>query len=507
MGGHVFHSAAASGQPTLQTPRMPLEKYNELKQIYVQRLSSYFTNAKSVETAIEAPEKKNFGDIDILIFDDGTVDWAAVASHIGAHAYLNRGSADMPACSLAVRLDGEKSTRPPVQYVLTTQNDPLQRRPSEIIDEEHFAQIDLNKFPTKDYDWTMFVSSYGDLAGILGMAITNFGFVLNDRGLRVRFQEYDESRLPEWDHFKPSQVEGRIRLTEDPIKVMQFLGLDVKRYQDGFKSTEEIFQWLSQCELVSEHSLKREIAAPITREEKNIAREKGRVMFTKFFDEWLPARLNTRKRSHDALSGEDEADMMPPPFALQQLRNKYLDRAVVFFDKRGEYESLHSAFLHKRNIEHATFKIRNIIALHTSKKGKGLADSVKAFRRNVAFQTGQPVILDKANPDTDSALHTFLDESGTELKDPEGVSEWVKTHHDLVKETERKRAREREVADTALKQLDQAHQNIRSLAQPYTAGQRPDGSHVDALMESISQYMAILKGIASDAVNIQTLRE
>ena len=87
MGGHAFNSAAASGQPTLQTPRMPLEKYNELKQIYIQRLSSYFTNAKSIETAIEAPEKRDYGDIDILIFDDGVVDWAAVASHIGAHAY------------------------------------------------------------------------------------------------------------------------------------------------------------------------------------------------------------------------------------------------------------------------------------------------------------------------------------------------------------------------------------------------------------------------------------
>ena len=74
MGGHVFHSAAANGQPTLQTPRMSLEKYNELKQIYIQRLSSYFTNAKSIETVIEAPEKKDFGDIDILIFDDGPVD-------------------------------------------------------------------------------------------------------------------------------------------------------------------------------------------------------------------------------------------------------------------------------------------------------------------------------------------------------------------------------------------------------------------------------------------------
>jgi hypothetical protein len=515
MGGHVFHSAAANGQPTLQTPRMSLEKYNELKQIYIQRLSSYFTNAKSIETAIEAPEKKDFGDIDILIFDDGPVDWAAVATHIGAHAHINRGNVDMPACSLAVRLDGGKSTQPPVQYTLTSQSDPLQRRPSEIVDEEIFAQIDLNKFTTESYDWTMFTSSYGDLAGILGMATTNFGFILNDRGMRVRLQEYDDSRLKEWEHFNPSQVEGRIRLSEDPIKIMEFLGLDVKRYQAGFKSTEEVFQWASECEMVSEYSLKREATAPITREEKNVAREKERVMFTEFFENWLPAHLNTRKRTHEAISDDDtvmKITLSRP--TLQELREKYLEKALVFFDKREEYTTLRAAFLHKRNIEHATFKIRGIIAEQTKQSKKGLADSVKAFRRNVAFHDGKPMILDKARSDTDSALYTFLDESGKELQDPEGVSKWVEANLELVKQTERKRARERDAADTVLKNLDQAHQTIRGLAQSYTtaatagtAGQGPDAAHAEALIQSTVEYIAILHGVTGGAVDVQTLRQ
>jgi hypothetical protein len=508
MGGHVFHSAAASGQPTLQTPRIPLNKYNELKQIYIQRLNSYFTKAKSIETAIEAPEKKDFGDIDILIFDDGPVDWAAVASHIGAYAYINRGNADMPACSLAVHLDGTKSTKPPVQYTLTSESDPLKRRPSGVIEEDHFAQIDLNKFTIQAYEWTMFTSSYGDLVGILGMAITNFGFILNDRGLRVRLREYDESRLKAWEHFNPSQAEGRIRLTEDPIKVMEFLGLDVKRYHAGFKSTEEVFQWLSQCDMASEYILKREETAPIIREEKNISREKERVMFTHFFEKWLPAHLKTRKRSHEAISGDDsDTEMTPPRLSLQELREQYLEKALDFFDKRDEHASLRAAFLHKRNIEHATFQIRSIIAQHTKQSKKGLADSVKAFRRNVAFHDGKPVILDKARSDTDSALYTFLDDSGKELRDPEGVSKWVEANLELVKQTERKRAREREVADTVLKNLDQAHQTVRDLAQPYTAaapaGQGPDDSHAEALIQGVSEYVDILQDITGGVVGIR----
>jgi hypothetical protein len=345
----------------------------------------------------------------MLVFDDGPVDWAAVASHIGARAYINRGNVDMPACSLAVRLNGEKCTKRPVRYALANDSDPLKRRPSEAIEDEVFAQIDVNKFTVKSYDWTRFTASYGDLVGTIGMAITNFGFMINDRGLRVRLQEYDGSRLKEWEHFNPSQGEGRIRLTDDPIKVMEFLCLDVKRYKAGFKSTEQLFQWLSECEMVSEHSLKREGTAPVTREEKSISREKERVMFTKFFEGWLPAHLKTRKRSHESISGDDsDTEMLTPRPTLHELRKKYLEQALTFFDKHEEYELLRAAFLHKRNVEHATFKIRGIIAELTKQSKKGLADSVRAFRRNVAFQDGQPIILDKARPDTNSALHTFL---------------------------------------------------------------------------------------------------
>jgi hypothetical protein len=512
MGGHVFHSASANGQPTLQTPRMSPERYNELKRIYFKRLATYFTKAKAIRTVIEAPEKQDYGDIDILIFDDGSVDWAAVATHIGARAFISRGNADMPACSLAVRLDGEKSTKPPVQYTLTSESDPLKRRPSGVIDDEIFAQIDLNKFTVQSYDWTMFTASYGDLVGILGMATTNFGFILNDRGMRLRLPEYDDSRLKEWEHFNPSQAEGRIRLTDDPIKVMEFLGLDVKRYEAGFNSTEAIFQWLSECEMVSKHSLKREDTAPITREEKNIAREKERVMFTQFFESWLPAHLDSRKRSHGSIYSDDsDTEITPPRLKLHELREKYIEKALTFFDKHDEYARVRAAFLHKRNVEHATFKIRGIIAEITKQNKKGLADSVKAFRRNVAFQGGQPVILDQARSDTNSALYTFLDQSGRDIQDPEGVRKWVEANLEAVKQTERKRARERDAADVVLKQLDQAHQTIRGLAQPYTTavgpgGQGPSENDAEALRVGIAEYIAILRGITGDEIGKQAPR-
>jgi hypothetical protein len=81
----------------------------------------------------------------------------------------------------------------------------------------------------------------------------------------------------------------------------------------------------------------------------------------------------------------------------------------------------------------------------------------------------------------------------------------------MVKQTERKRARERDAADVVLKQLDQAHQTIRGLAQPYTAavgpgGQGPDENDAEALRVGIADYIAILRGITGGAIDKQTPR-
>jgi hypothetical protein len=92
------------------------------------------------------------------------------------------------------------------------------------------------------------------------------------------------------------------------------------------------------------------------------------------------------------------------------------------------------------------------------------------------------------------------------------VSKWIEANLELVKQTERKRARERDLADTVLKSLDLAHQTIRGLAQPYTtaatpAGQGPGDSHSQALIQSISEYIAILRGITGGAIDKQNVGE
>ena len=435
MGGNVFMSSAAEGHASLATPRMDPETYQNLKRQYIKLLWTCFPKARIIDTAIEAPEKTDFGDIDIIIISDEDVDWAYVAAEVGAVAWVNRGTSDKPACSLAVYMDGVRSPQAPVKYVLCHANDPLQRKPSEVIDDVPFAQVDLNRIGSVLEDWTRFYSSYGDLAGILGRMVTNFGFDVTEMGLRLRLQEWDDSSLEEWQHFNPRKDEGKMMLSVNPNAVMEFFGLNIQRFHNGFQTRDEIFQWLGDSEVATEYCLQRKRNIAPTREEKKM----DRSMFNLFFQEWLPAHLKAKEA---ALNSPESMAEDRPHTSLSQLREQCLQEALSRFGKQQEYTVLHQNLLHKRAIATAEDKLRPIIAQHSRKKKAALAEMIRAFRRNVQFHDGEPRILPNQHQDSESLIHTFLDHTGRELQDFAAVDEWVKVHFDTVKDVERKRAAE-----------------------------------------------------------------
>lgn len=463
MGGNVFLSCVAEGHPTLETPRMSPETYQNLKHKYIRLLSTSFPQAERIATAIEAPEKEDFGDIDIIIIDDGEVDWADVATKLGATAWVNRGTDAKPSCSLAVRIDGSQSDSPPVKYVPMNANDPLQRKPSTVKDKTKYAQIDLVKIGSDLKDWTILYSAYGDLAGILGMAVTNFGFDVTEMGLRLRLQEWDDSSLEEWKHFHPRLDEGKMMLSTDPKLILEFFGLSYERFNEGFRTNEELFQWMSECKMISRHSLKRERDVPVSREKKA-----DRHMFNSFFGEWLPKCLDEREPTSGPPTRLADEDPLPP---LYELRQRYLKEALNTFshgndDTIKEYMTKRLAIMNRRALETAELKLKPIIKTHSRKKDSALSELVRAFRRNVEYDydDGTPVILDQARSDTDSRLYTFLDHSGYELLDSEAVDAWIKANFDHVKEVERQREKERSVA---LEGFDRLTREIRSLALTY----------------------------------------
>ena len=447
MGGNVFMHCAAEGHPSLKTPRMDPKTYHTLKEQYTQLLWTSLPNSRSIATAIEAPEKPDYGDIDIIIISDHDVDWAKVAAEVGAVAWVNRGTDDKPNCSLAVHIDGSRSIHPPVKYIQTSDNHPLQLKPSKEVGDQDYAQIDIVKIGTVLADWTGFYSSYGDLAGMLGRVVTNFGFGITEKGLRLRLKEWDDSSLEEWNHFHPRKDEGKMMLSTNPDEVMNFFGLNVQRYRNVFHTKEEIFQWLSESELACHDCLERERTVAPTREEKRM----DRSMFNDYFREWLPTHLNAKRLA--PITPEHATEQVSRP-SVSKLREQYLDAALSRFDKQKEYNALHQNFLHKRGIATAEDRLRPIIATHSRKQKSALAEMVRAFRRNVEFRDGEPRILPTQRQDSESLLHTFLDQTGRELQDKDAVDKWVKVHFDTVKDVERKRMDEQKKRSTSVAGLN-----------------------------------------------------
>ncbi|KAM0723360.1 hypothetical protein Q7P37_000346 [Cladosporium fusiforme] len=470
MGGGAFLNARADGHATLQTPRLSPEEYTKHRDSFLKSLSDYF-GQENIICLLEAPGKTDYGDIDIDISHDGLIDWADVASAIGATAYLDRGSEKSQKCSFAIRLDGHPAPQQPTRYTLCSTKSQLQRKDSTNISEEAYVQLDLKKTSPELKLWTAFYGSYGDLAGMLGNAVTNFGFDVTDRGLRLRLQELDDSGHGEWEHFRPALEDCRMMLSSDPSQIMQFFGLDVERYHAGFESELDLFQWLAQCRMISEYSLKRE-RNEISRDKQKV----NRPMFTRFFKEWLPAYLEGRKRDQRTSDGLNDInaetslpDLVSPTnehhevtsaipattapqlnpdqtttemtirtAAIAALRTQYLHESLSFFDAISRYETLHTSLLINRATSTAVHKLRPILATHSGKKGPKLAELVRAFRRNVGFCDGKCVILGEPRRDDDSLLGTLLDESGLELRDVEG---WVGENFERVKEVERGRGK------------------------------------------------------------------
>ena len=153
--------------------------------------------------------------------------------------------------------------------------------------------------------------SYGDSWHIIGVCITRFGLVINDRGLYLRVKEIGAT------HRKRSLL----FLTDNEGAMMIFLGLDAERYGNGFQTLDEIFRWATGSRFFRRRFFEKEVVG----EKERRMREK-RVMYGRFALEWLP------KHSESSLEGtngrEDDDDLFG---------TKAIEEALSTFGKREEY--------------------------------------------------------------------------------------------------------------------------------------------------------------------------
>jgi hypothetical protein len=223
MGGLAF----ASGPNPLSTPRMPLAVYEAVKNRCHEILKRYYTH---VATPIEAPGKKDYGDVDFLVAGPtllchGSNIAATLGKALGTeHSISGKGSSTISfALPWPKGVEGE-----------ATASDQGPEEGSA----DRFVQVDVNVCHGKDeWEWELFHHAHGDLWNILGSTIRKHGLTVNNIGLYLRIEEIELI----------DRKKSMILLTKQPSEVLSFLGMDEAQWWRQFESPQAMYEYAATC--------------------------------------------------------------------------------------------------------------------------------------------------------------------------------------------------------------------------------------------------------------------
>lgn len=370
MGGQAFLELGVI------IPRMEPNIYEKVKHAVLRIVSR---SHERVAVMPEAPDKSDFGDVDLVLESACT------------------SSASSPIKNLARDLDARHIKENHPGYSLAV--------PRPDSEDGALAQVDLLVCPPGFLEWSLFLHGYGDLGQILGAMNHGCGFTSNNNGFHVRIQEQEAQ------NWKASQV----FLSKDTNKVMDFLRLDKDQFAKGFGSEEQLFKWLSTCRLFNKSSIEKRKNDAEMRQ-----RMKTRPMFRRFVNEYLPSLPST-----DANDTET--------------RDTLLQDALSFFDRSEEFNSRRAKVLIENTEEHAWCVISStILRPLIGLEGKRLNEVIRAFKRFIAFKQGEPHICDEAEMDVEcQARFAVMVNDADEIKP--GMRQWILDHWEEVRSAERQR--------------------------------------------------------------------
>jgi hypothetical protein len=458
MGGLTFTSASADGQPTLSTPRMSPEIYAQIKSNCIKRIQEFLPGTQ-VSAHLEAPEKNSYGDLDIIVAHDVPVKIQELARHVGARGLIIYSNNGHQSFSLAIPQDGSRSDQDPIIYKhrLNNGNTTTEENPAPPSTTELFAQVDIEIVRTSNFIWHQFYSSYGDLNILLGHIVHQHGFTLNDKGLFLRLPELDAAKQrndPAAPHINIDEAMGKLFLTNDPVKVMDFLGLSSDRYYAGFATVDDFCEWLSTSRLISSRTVLEK------RNKSSVKKQRlNRSLFRYFLESYLPKNLGVNIDAESVDNGEavecEKCKHVTFPADRDQDHTHAIERtialkkAVEVFPVKDQFDFMHNKLTNTINNQEADHILKPILQKYGGTKGKAysedkqLKEIVRGFQKFVAVQKccGEMSMLEEPHEIVESELGRLLDESGVKLKDEKSVDDWVKEHWDEVKRLERQRAK------------------------------------------------------------------
>lgn len=244
-------------------------------------------------------------------------------------------------------------------------------------------QVDLI-CTVSDYETSIAYYSFNDVGNILGRFFHKFGLKFGHQGLL--FPLRDERG-----------IRKEILITKDIYKILSFLGLDSSKWNKGFTTLEDIFEWVATCKYFDPNIFLGEMSAI------NEKRDRKRRTFSRFLD-WVE---ETKPKANHTFLKRGETEFIDGYFP-----NRYLNMIDNFFgsDVREQIDEFNVQMERERKIKE---KYNGEIVMEiTGLKGQELGSFMNKFRQH-----------------DDGSFDDYILETSPEL-----IRQYIKTVFDLSKQ-------------------------------------------------------------------------
>ncbi|KAL6242285.1 hypothetical protein RBB50_010833 [Rhinocladiella similis] len=310
MGGSVFTEKEIVELNViggLNTPRMPKDVYQYSLARIEKLLKPHFT---TVGYPLEAPEKNDYGDIDIsvsepinedLVTTNVTCTGDVLKTIIGAAQWKHTKGSTIYHFAIRWPDEAEIQTmvgREDVDVDLAPAG-PQSDKPfihqsdqKEASYKGRYIQIDINLCESSaSLAWNLFINAHGGIWEILGGIIRPYGLTCTDKGLFMRIAEIESK----------DKKKSRVFVTDNSDDVLSYLGLDVHRYHRPFTSKTQLMEYAASC-----HFHRPDKKLELNGSDKQ--RIGKRTLYTTWVEVYLPTRSDGVPGSKCSLSRVEVID-------------------------------------------------------------------------------------------------------------------------------------------------------------------------------------------------------
>ena len=364
---------------------MPPQVYRFMKEHCHRILGNLYDQ---VGTPIEGPEKRSFGDIDILVAGakqlqpDGSPpsrleldrDIKTIAESLEAHRVIHNTGEGRGSAHLALHWPDSMTDVP--------EGEDEAHFLSSLANRTVYIQVDIRICDSPEQQsWRLFKHAHGDIWNMLGSTIRPLGLTADETALFIR--------IPEVEKF--NRRRAKIFLTADPHAVLEFLGLSVERFEKPFETLDEMNEYVAQSRMfwikpASKDGSDSDEAARAGNQgaDDNKAKLKSndrrrmnqRLAFRKWIDEFIP-------------SCREQGRFLDQTLTREAVQEEALDR----FGAREQFEKDRAAFVCEKQLDVVRAAIKDAIPLEPGQATKHMSKTKYQTYRGVVIKAFRTMIL------------------------------------------------------------------------------------------------------------------